>query len=494
MKNEDKNFEEFFRNAFEGAELTPSNKLWQNISDQLDKAPNRKPFWWMGGVAASLIVFFIAYVLVYNPFGKPAEQLAAASYSTTTQIQQPTTKANNNASSKEIATLGTNTTQNHSTANHSTANNPATKQVATSNTNKNQVVDNQTVANNKGNNTKTDQSTTKKLVALGAVTALENNKQTNNQKQTKTVELLAVQTNTKDKNSKANEQGNSKVNEQTMPVVVAATEILQPLILLTPKGYATLTKIEIPLLVVPISTVNQNLQVAAPTQNTQLKWELGFLAAYQHFQPNFSGVNDAAKPYPFVSNSRGLGFDYSANKLGQDLVSHINNTQSFAVGLQISRNLIGNFGLRSGLLYNQMSYEVNTITFANNPVAVEAPKPNVLSNQTQLLSVPLLAFYQQQTGKLVYGVQLGMQTDVLLQNTLTNQLEQSKNHVYSFGSYNSLNFNGLAGLKVGYLLMPHWLVSIEGNYRKALHSVYDNPNLQATPHWLQVGVGLGYKF
>lgn len=499
MKKDDKNFEEFFRNAFEGAEMTPSPQAWQNISDSLNKGRNYRVFWWAGSVAASLVVMFLAYILVYDPCGKPTENtnlsaanalenktiIAEKQQSTAAQIL-PETKAG----TTKIAT------ENSIAEKVSSSNiaNTKTENVATKNI---------------GNIGTENTGTTKQKIATEFASKTQNGKNeivvinniAENQKQDKTKDKA------KNKTESKTESKTKQPVEQTAAVsLLAANEVavenqLEKALLinsLEPKGLNWLTKIEIPLLVMPVVQLQQ-LQVnnlATPTKTTKTSWEVGVLATYNSFQPNFSDVKDGLVPNAFITHNQGALLNYDKNTtIGQDLATNMTNINSMSLGLQVSKNLIGNFGLRSGLLYTSSNYEVNTNTtyFISTASGLQT-LPNTVTSNTQLLSVPLVAFYQMQTGKLVYGLQAGVQTDFLLQNTLNNSLESQFGHSYSFGEYKKVNFNGLVGLRIGYLVLPKLLFSAEANYRKALHSVYDTQNLQANPQWLSVGFGLGYKF
>lgn len=483
MKKDDKNFEEFFRNAFEEAEMIPSQQAWQNISDSLSKGRNYRVFWWAGSVAASLVVVFLAYILVYNPCGKPSEN---TNLSATNAIENKTSIAEK---------------QQNTAAQILPEKKAGTAKIATENS----VVEkigNNNVANAKTENIGTENiGTTKQKIATEFASKTQNGK---NEIVILTNDVAKNKNQDKTKDKEKTESKTKQSVEQTAAVsLLAANEVavenqLEKALLvnnLEPKSLAWLTKIEIPLLVFPV-VQPQQLQVNNATP-TKTSWEIGFTATYNAFQPNFSDVKDGLVPNAFITHNRGALLNYDKNTtIGQDLATNMTNLTSMSLGLQVSKNLIGNFGLRSGLLYTSSNYEVKTNTISFVPVLPRGADsvPNTVTSNTQLLSVPLLAFYQMQTGKLVYGLQAGLQTDFLLQNTLNNSLESQFGHTYSFGEYKKVNFNGLVGLRIGYLVLPKLLFSAEANYRKALHSVYDTQNLQAHPQWLSVGFGLGYKF
>jgi hypothetical protein len=478
MKKDDKNFEEFFQNAFEGAEMTPSPQAWQNISDSLNKRRNYRVFWWAGSVAASLVVMFLAYILVYDPCGKPTEN---ANLSAANAIENKITAAEKQPSTAAVIlteTKAKTTTEKIVVEKiaDSKATNPKTENVAIKNIETKKI------------------GTKKQKIATEAANKIQNGKNA----------LVVINNIAKNQNQ---DKTQSKVKlpvEQTTTVSllaekeVAVEDQLEKALLLNslePKNLIWFTKIEIPLLVIPVLQTQQ-LQVNNLATPAKTSWEVGILATYNSFQPNFSDVKDGLAPNAFVTHNRGNLLNYDRNTtIGQDLATNMTNINSISLGLQVSKNLVGNFGLRSGLFYTSSNYEVQTnTTYFISTVSGLQTSPNTLVSKTQLLSVPLVAFYQMQTGKLVYGLQAGVQTDFLLQNTLNNSLETQFGHTYSFGEYKKVNFNGLVGLRIGYLVLPKLLFSAEANYRKALHSIYDTQNLQANPQWLSIGFGLGYKF
>jgi hypothetical protein len=492
MKKDDKNFEEFFRNAFEGAEMTPSPQAWQNISDSLNKGRNYRVFWWAGSVAASLVVMFLAYILVYDPCGKPTEN---ANLSAAKAIENKTTIAEKQQSTAAQILPETKA----GTAKIATENSVAEK---ASNSNIVNAKTENVAPKNIANIGTENIGTTKQKIAPEFASKTQNGKN----------KIVVINNSTENQNQdKIQDKSKSKTQDKTQPLVAKTTAVsllaekeivvenqLEKVLFinsLEPKGLNWLTKIEIPLLVMPV-VQTQQLQVNNLATPTKTSWEVGVLATYNSFQPNFSDVKDGLVPNAFITHNRGTSLNYDKNTtIGQDLATNMTNINSLSLGLQVSKNLIGNFGLRSGLFYTSSNYEVQTTTtyFISTASGLQT-SPNTLFSKTQLFSVPLVAFYQMQTGKLVYGLQAGVQTDFLLQNTLNNSLESQFGHTYSFGEYKKVNFNGLVGLRIGYLVLPKLLFSAEANYRKALHSVYDTPNLQAHPQWLSVGFGLGYKF
>jgi hypothetical protein len=177
---------------------------------------------------------------------------------------------------------------------------------------------------------------------------------------------------------------------------------------------------------------------------------------------------------------------------------NLSNINSYSFGILLNQQIYKGFGIRTGISYTNISYTWTHTTLSfRDMTGVNNTMPNNgvhLQQQTQTLNIPIALAYQMQTGKIIYGLYAGIQTDILQNNTLQNDLYASGNHVYSLGKYKDITLQSLIGLRIGYAINRHFSLNIEGNYRQTLQSIYDTPYLQAKPQNMSIGIGLGYKF
>ncbi|MER3375880.1 MAG: outer membrane beta-barrel protein [Allomuricauda sp.] len=96
-----KNLEQLFKEAFEGFQEVPDDKVWDSIEASLDKKKQKKrlvPLWWrLGGVAAVLAVLF--YII--NPFENAQQQNEIIVTDTETHVVDPSIQENQTEKGRE---------------------------------------------------------------------------------------------------------------------------------------------------------------------------------------------------------------------------------------------------------------------------------------------------------------------------------------------------------------------------------------------------------
>jgi hypothetical protein len=489
MKKHDKGFEDFFRESFEGAEMTPSKHVWDNISNRLDgKTQTRPAYWWSGGIAAALLLMFCAYVVVYNPFANSTaitnntvKNIEAKQVSTPENITKNnvttdkniTNLENNQNSDKQNTNNGKITKQSNDKIISGSGNDVENKDVRNSNTN-NSIVSKTIVTNITTNNSKaTKQRSKNKLNKSNSIT-----------KATKNTEVKSIN---------SNKINNDKIATQNTQISEEFITIDKQSVLLTSLGFAIIPSEIKPLNVIMMPMVITKTSITKPIMKSKAGFEVMLVGSYNSFNPNFSNVKDGIYPNPFVRHENPQSRNVYDSTLIADGLAKPLVISSYSVGVVFNKNIYKGLGLRTGISYTSISYDIKH-NLAVYDVFIASGGPNTLHQQTQLVNIPISVFYQQQTGKFIYGLQAGIQADILVNNKLDNDLYARGSHVYSFGTYNNLNINGLAGLRLGYMLNSHFSLNVEANYRQALGSVYDTPYLQSNPHSLGMGLGLGYRF
>jgi len=459
-------FEEFFRQSFDGAELTPSNKVWEHIEQDLNQNETpryRLAVWWLSGLAAMVLLSFFAYLLLWNPV---APTYSASSSSVANNAPTTTIAENNNTTTPNVVEPNTKAT-----------NASTTPQIVQSIVETNsQKIESATTTNKRGN--KVQSGAVKKYA-----TTTQNSKN-NFVANSKTI--VTTDKNTVNHNNILTPLG----TEEKASVLPLATQFntLVPLpFQLLPfkglKGEAILTPIQ-----TPTSTPTPQVTNSLSTQKSWVAVQ-GFYGSYT---PNFSNVQDSIVPNPYLTNSLKQGlYNYDQNSFAKDL----NNLQgtTFSIGIEAGRTLWKGFGLKGGVLYTENRFEFNKTISAIAITSAALVRQVQIKNTTQQIGIPISAFYQKDLGKFTVGVHAGMQTDFLLNNTVGNSIEQ-EGHTFNFGTYKSLTLSGITGLQVGYQLMPRMQIFVESSYRQSLSSVYDTHFLQAQPSWFNVGSSLRYKF
>ncbi len=525
MKKHDKGFEDFFRESFEGAEMTPSKHVWENISNRLDgKTQARPTYWWSGGIAAALLLMFCAYIVVYNPF---ASSSAISNHSV---VANQVPKSENNQEIKQKITIkaNENNIQNSVTATNDIAkieNNENNKisnkkeitnqiesntdnKIITKNSNQNKIAIVGSDIENKNTKNKVEKDVLSKVITTKTS---KNNLKTTQEQNTNTPNKNKKINNTNKAKKEIKKETNNGINKivtaTTNQVIAASSNSIKntdelitvdnQLTLLASLGFAIIpNEPEIKLMnVIFVPMAITKTTITKPIIKSKAGFELMFVGSYNSFNPNFSSVKDGVYPNPFVKHSNPQsGNVYDSTLIASGLAKPM-VISSYSAGVVFNKNIYKNLGLRTGINYTSISYDIqNDLRFYDPSGASQGAQMNTLHQQTQLVNVPISVFYQQQTGKFVYGLQAGIQADILLSNKLDNDLFVAGNHVYSFGTYNNLNINALAGLRFGYMINSHFSINLEGNYRQALGSVYDTPYLQSNPQSLGLGMGLGYKF
>ena len=96
-----KNLEQLFKEAFEGFQEVPDDKVWDSIEASLDKKKQKKrlvPLWWrLGGVAAVLAVLFY----INNPFENAQQQNEIIVTDTETHVVDPSIQENQTEKGRE---------------------------------------------------------------------------------------------------------------------------------------------------------------------------------------------------------------------------------------------------------------------------------------------------------------------------------------------------------------------------------------------------------
>ncbi|MCS6967150.1 MAG: outer membrane beta-barrel protein [Cytophagales bacterium] len=102
MQNNEKTFEDIFKEAFEKAELSPSDRVWKNIERELARKPRllSMPFLKKLGVAAVIALFVLSasYLVYHFPTTETTQQVVNQPFKSSTFSEAPSPTSSKNQS------------------------------------------------------------------------------------------------------------------------------------------------------------------------------------------------------------------------------------------------------------------------------------------------------------------------------------------------------------------------------------------------------------
>ncbi|MBX2945574.1 MAG: hypothetical protein KF725_07050 [Cyclobacteriaceae bacterium] len=184
---------------------------------------------------------------------------------------------------------------------------------------------------------------------------------------------------------------------------------------------------------------------------------------------------------------------------------------SYSLGLQVGGRIADRFVLQGGLSYlSQNASYVSTVVsganyreaslndFSNNQSLSYASTPYGVNSNLQFISLPV------QAGYLVidrdFSIQLngGVSTDFFILNTLTPDAPGINKTTQGAGAdspYRNVNFSGLAGTEFSYKFSDHYRIAINPGMRYALNSIYkSDANAEVAPITFDVSLRFRYIF
>jgi hypothetical protein len=479
-----------FKQAFYGAEVVPSDNVWTGIELELERAEGdkvRRRLFFYKMVAAASITFAmcvagIGYYFVNTRTAALNEQLTS-----TTVTQRPENsssasvdEATSSSSDKEGVTASeqkvtTNSRDNSKAAREPSTNNPGVdKQTAPS------IVDNQ------------------RLLLTPAVAPRD-----------------AVADNLFAENV-------ASENE-----VSSATSSLNTLNKYADRGVPAFYSAKDPQLVIPKNDVDPGaaliLKLRAEEEmyaamdkkekektSEKLWTSVGFAAG------GFNSVNTGVSP---SSSNNAAAFTSSSVPDKQAKASGV----SYSVGLNVGTRISKRWSIQGGVNYlTQSSDYTATNVVADNSLqtlkaesineldklpqladAYESSKltptvPYSVNNNVKFFSVPVQAGYLLVNKK--FGLQLnaGVSTDLFLENTITPEggsLNVTTQGRGDDSPYRSVNFSGLMGTEFSYRFGTHYRIALNPGLRYPLNSVYKSDvGVQSTPLTFDVGLRFKYIF
>lgn len=234
-----------------------------------------------------------------------------------------------------------------------------------------------------------------------------------------------------------------------------------------------------------------------------------------YFDPNFeSGGADAMlTANEFLASSSMLADN---NSVGPGSVAQDNSGgQSFAFGFSVGKRIAKKWVLQSGINYLNYSSDGSTNAFYELDDNTRTPASNLFSfsnaeslnlassvinfdNQFEFLSIPVKAGYVLLDKKVSVVLSAGVGTDFFLENSVSpdaDGLEEFNVKPGEDAPYRSVYFNGLMGTQLRYRFSKHYSFTFEPSYSIAINSFSKSDNdLNSFPNVFRIGVGLKYHF
>lgn len=441
---ENSQFENSFRNAFDGAEVSPSTSVWTNIELSLEKTSG-------GKLKRNLLMF---------------QLLAAASVVFACGIGAMYYLENQSLGKKErVNELATNQEE--------LVKKDALTSESKEGLNKEEVQPEATKQNLSGN---------QEIVRSTEDKTVNQTKQNTNTHITNTSVTSGKGTN----DAKA-----SQISKQSESGSVIYT--------VERRGFESFGKITLPALVLPESEKQAEPDAVAVMmarlkdeekkyQNEEKKkssenmWaSLGFGAG--SYKPNRQALSN---------NSSETGASYSA---GLNVAGKISKRIILQGGVSyLSQN--ADFTSTASSSGTAMLNEFNTGTIAHQDGGgVTTRNPYIVNSSLQFVSIPMQAGYilVDQT----FGIQLngGISTDLFISNTLTSENGNSQKITQSSeeSPYRTVNFSGLVGTEFSYRIADHYRISLNPGLRYSLNSIYKD-DIAATITPLTFDVSLRFRY
>jgi hypothetical protein len=196
---------------------------------------------------------------------------------------------------------------------------------------------------------------------------------------------------------------------------------------------------------------------------------------------------------------------------------------SYSIGLNVGTRISKRWSIQGGVNYLTQSsdYTATNVVADNNLQTLKAESINELdklpqladayassklsptvpysvNNNVKFFSVPVQAGYLLVNKK--FGLQLnaGVSTDLFLENTITPEggsLNVTTQGRGEDSPYRSVNFSGLMGTEFSYRLGTHYRIALNPGLRYPLNSVYKSDvGIQSTPLTFDVGLRFKYIF
>ncbi len=497
------NFEEEWRKAFESSELAPPADMWNRIERELDKKEKRPFFFFIrpnlsAGIAAALVVALAGFWY----FGSSSKQNNIAQSRSSKSAVSSRIGSKNISDSKQIEVAQSPQT---SLSTHEDKNIGFQKSDLPSDDKKSTIEQKQSLINKPLNSAQIAQANTS-VYHQESEGMIEKH--------------LSKKTQT------SSTQGINQVTPNEKGTLALYQIKNKGFHLFVREFYLGKNKLL-------FDTYTELAVEETIAQNSEGKFWLGFQSGVAPFKPSMdlSPLNsismkeaeiyaDYSNLYEKPQSTNNPPIVGAEPPKGDVFVSQpINNLKrgtSSQIGLNWGYQLNKHFSLESGLKYlrGNSVLESNTYSFSKNGEAntffanylsnTNKSNNTVIADASQGISryeyliLPIQIGYQiNLSPKVSLQISSGLTADIFLQNTLINDngMLDDKNIFKSSNSfYKPLNFSTLQGLRGAYKLNNRWQAIISGTYQQSLTSTTSSDILKMKLKLFGLNYGLSYRF
>jgi hypothetical protein len=241
------------------------------------------------------------------------------------------------------------------------------------------------------------------------------------------------------------------------------------------------------------------------------------------FNPNFvqGGMNFASPNGAAFSDSRSeLAAFNTANKdflLMRNSGKETKSQLAISYGVNVGFKITNRFLLQTGVAYRKANTTTTTNGYIENPdnntripivatynyqfeglSSVNLMEQTDLNNQYEFASIPVRMGYMVLDRKVSVTLLAGMTSEFFINNTIedkSNFLQTLSSNDAADTPYNNVYFNGSFGTMIGYTFAGNYMMTVEPGYRMALSSfTKDNFYLNSFPSSFMLTFGLAYNF
>lgn len=241
------------------------------------------------------------------------------------------------------------------------------------------------------------------------------------------------------------------------------------------------------------------------------------------FSPNFEqGASSFASPAgaAFADSRSELAAFNTANKdflLMRNSGKETKSQLALSYGVNVGFKITNRFLLQTGIAYRKANTTTTTNGYIENPdnntripivatynyqfeglSSVNFMEQTDLNNQYEFASIPLRLGYMVLDRKINVTLLAGMSSEFFINNTIedrSNFLQTLSSSDAADTPYNNVYFNSSFGTMIGYKFAGNYMMTVEPGYRMALSSfTKDNFYLDSFPSSFMLSFGLAYNF
>ncbi len=481
-------FEESFKDAFEKAEVGPSENVWTNIEldlERLESGKMKRRVLFYKLVAAASIAFALAIAGV-------------GYYKLSTEATVNNIAQNNNSSdtstlrSPSISTVEENVSKSENNSLSALENDHASNKVST--TGKSSANNNSSVKPNTSDNNFSDV----KNISPKLTTATD----MADPGEASVVSPLPVPGSNSLAQSELSSHDREAAYNRKLPPLVRKRKIE----IVFPKTEPD----EFDLMLARESWKEKNQKKFA---HEKVWTSVGFSAG------SFSGATSSASLNTLRTSPADMVYlqNYSvANTLSNEATA---SGVAYSVGVNVGTRLSKRLVLQGGFNYMQQnsnytsnavittdyqnysvanSAEISKISNSSSDARIVNTSPYDVNNSLQFLSLPIQAGYVLLNRSFAIQLNGGVSTDLFLQNTITPEggtLDKVSNSRGDDSPYRPVNFSGLVGTEFSYRFADRYRLALTPGLRYPFGSIYKSETgLQANPLTFDVGLRFRYIF